>query len=328
MVSNIKLNLLIIISLLLLALYTPLSSQNVPPCQAVVIDVEGKVQIESPVRSSFQEAIFGSQLFNGDQIKTLNNSQVVISLGESRFITLSANSTLTISQNMPTANNDNTSVLDLDKKLSENILLSIRESENGEVGVLAGLRSGSQKEVTLLSPRNSKLRTLRPAFKWEAKEEFDQFIVNLFDDSGKIWSMEVKDKSLDFPSDKVPLNQGCNYFWYVEAKSLFEEHRSESVGFTIATKEEQQMVKVESDKIGKLFHDSDFSSAYRCLLGSYFEKEGFIADAISNYEIISQQNPDAPLPHQILGKLFQKIGLTDKAIDALQQAKQLKNKIE
>jgi tetratricopeptide (TPR) repeat protein len=48
--------------------------------------------------------------------------------------------------------------------------------------------------------------------------------------------------------------------------------------------------------------------------------QGLLQDAVSEFIIISRINPDAPLPHEILGTLYSDAGNKDKAIEELQKA--------
>ena len=75
-----------------------------------------------------------------------------------------------------------------------------------------------------------------------------------------------------------------------------------------------------------MFKDSPESNTLHFMLGFYFEKQGYYNEAISRIEIISKSNPNAPLPHEILGNLYTKTDLKDQAIFEFQKALELKQK--
>ena len=51
--------------------------------------------------------------------------------------------------------------------------------------------------------------------------------------------------------------------------------------------------------------------------------QGLLQDAINEFQIVSGINPDAPLPHEILGSLYSDAGNKDKAIEEFQKALKL-----
>lgn len=316
--------LFLIITFIFCISLSPLFPQQSPPYQALITDLQGKVQIKKAEKSTFKKAIWGTQLYTGDQLKTMDASQVTLLFNNNNLITLGANSNLTIARNQFSGNTGSIPVTNLNNGLQPDLaILSLRETEDGEVGVLAGLRSGSKKEIVLLSPRNTKIRNRHPDFIWKSDQQYERFKITLYDDNGKVWSNETTANHLKFPNEQAKLKFGGPYFWYVEGIKLFENHRSESIGFNIAEEEEFQQVEEKAGQILALFKNNPESNSYQFVLANYFQKEGFLADAIDHFKIISDKNKDAPLPHQILGNLYQKIGLTEKAISELQKAVEL-----
>ena len=99
--------------------------------------------IKKGQEAKFKKALWGSQLFSGDQLKTMDASQVSLLFVNNNLITLGANSSLTIAQNTLSSSTGASTITNLGKELPSDLpLLSFRESEEGEIGVLAGLRSG------------------------------------------------------------------------------------------------------------------------------------------------------------------------------------------
>jgi tetratricopeptide (TPR) repeat protein len=301
-----------------------LFSQEVPSYQAIITDIQGSVQIKRAHKTDFVKAVWGTQLFAGDQLKTLDQSSVSILFSNNNLITLETNSSMTIAQNQLRSAQNTAPLLDLSNQFPEKVpLLSFRMRENGEVSALGGLRSRDSEEIILISPRNSKLSSLSPEFTWQSYKEYEHYKLTLFDDRGKLWTRDVEGTQYEFEEADEKLVYGKSYFWYVEGQNLFETKRSESIGFQVPAENEFRDISKRAEEILKLFENNPRSNSFQLVIGVYYEKEGYYGDAIASYQKIAQMNEDAPLPHQILGNLYQKIGLKDMAINELQKAVEL-----
>ncbi|MFQ5752320.1 MAG: hypothetical protein ACE5HI_10015, partial [bacterium] len=118
-----------------------------------------------------------------------------------------------------------------------------------------------------------------------------------------LWSREIAKTKLDYPKEENPLEFGQSYFWQIEGEGLLESFKSRSIGFTVVSSEELQMVESQEKKAKEMFKDELNSSSFHFILGAYYDKKGLFEDAITKFEIIAKMNADAPLPHEILGRL-------------------------
>jgi hypothetical protein len=96
-------------TLILFVLAILLSVPEVSPaqqsanCSAVITEISGVVLIKKINKPEFLEAFWGMQLFQGDQVKTTDNSWVSLLFANSDLLKLDANSMLTVSGNEPAA---------------------------------------------------------------------------------------------------------------------------------------------------------------------------------------------------------------------------------
>jgi hypothetical protein len=294
-----------------------------PPYQAIITDLQGDVRLKKSTQGSFIPALWGMQLSTGDQLKTNEAAQVSILFASSNMITLGANSAMTISESVKSAGETST-VQNLDPDLSADLaFISYEEKDGSEVGLLAGLRGQPGESIVLLAPRNTQLKTQRPVFKWHTFKEYEMFKISLFNADGRIWTKETNNPFLDYPDDQPALSQGESYFWVVEGENLLDSDKSASISFGILA--ENNLVSLE-EKEQRLSETLSGSNKW-FFLGNLYQKNELYQDALEIFHEIAKNHKTAPLPHQILGKIYQRIGLKDRAIRELETAVKLSQMI-
>jgi hypothetical protein len=288
------------------------------PYVALVTALDGRVMIKKTGRTDFEKGVWGAQLHRGDQIRTLENAQVSLLFENSNLITLGPNSNLTIADNTPPAAQRLVRVA-TPALASDLSLLTFRESGSDEAGALAGLRAGTA-EITAITPRQSKIRSLRPSFEWLAQRPFESFTITVMTDSGVLWERRSPTGRLSYPADAPTLERGHAYVWTIEGENLFEHAKSPGTAFSVLSPEETQSVAEQEEHWKQMIGSDETNTTLRFLLGAYYDRQGLLMDAITQFQQIAATNPDAPLPHEILGRLYEKVGLKDQAIRELQNA--------
>jgi tetratricopeptide (TPR) repeat protein len=310
---------LALLALLLAACdFTALSQTS--PYVALVTALDGRVMIRKAAKTDFEKGVWGLQLHRGDQIKTSENSEVSLLFQNSNLITLGPNSNLTIGDNALAGSQKPVKVAS--PELASNLsLLTFRESRNGEASALAGLRAGaSETDITLIAPRNSKIRSSQPSFEWMPQRPFESFTVTLLSDKGVLWTRKTPARRMDYPKDEPALERGKALFWTVEGENLFERAKSLTIGFTVLSPEDAKSVAEQEQQLHQTVGADKENSTLQFLLGAYYHQQGLLTEAIAQFRHIAEKNPAAPLPHEILGTLYAKIGLKDHAISELQKA--------
>jgi tetratricopeptide (TPR) repeat protein len=199
-------------------------------------------------------------------------------------------------------------------------LIPKREDKN-DVGALAGLRSvSSEQSIELTSPNNTLIKTDHPSFSWIAKKSFDNYVVNLYNSKGLVWSKKVSENAMKYPENEKGLEFGESYFWNVEGEYLIDTDKSSNHKFSVLSLEQSKEVEENENTIRNTFKNDPESSSMHSVMGAYFINKGLLQDAIIEFQTIAKLNSDAALPHELLGSLYSEVGDKDKAIDELQKA--------
>lgn len=301
---------------------SPAKAQEQPQYIAVITGINGNVLLKKAGKTEFAKTFWGTQLFKGDQIKAESNSDVSLTFSDGTIITLGQGGSITISGDNPVGPASGRNVKKVNSSMMVNMsALTSKRNENKDIGALAGLRSVAIEEpIELKTPFNTLIRTDRPTFAWIPKKPYNEFIVNLYNSKGLVWSKKVSGSQLKFPDSEKGLEPGETYFWNVEGEDLLDNKKSASYKFSVLSFEKSKQVIDQEALIRKTFDSISDSSSLHSFLGAFYINQGLLADAINEFEIISKMNPDAPLPHEILGSLYSDVGNKDKAIEELQKA--------
>jgi hypothetical protein len=299
-----------------------LNAQNTSQCIAVITEINGKALYKEAGKSQFLKASWGTQLFIGDQIATDDKSNARLLYSDNSFITLGPNSMLTVSGPDSPSTEPSGDIQHSTASMGINLSsLTLRKDNSKDIGVLAGVRSVSAGlAIELEFPYNTLIKTDRPAFSWSARLPYDNYTVNLFNSKGLVWSKKVAEPAMEYPESEKSLESGESYFWNVEGEYLVETDKSANHKFTVLTEERSGDVSERESVIRKTFAETPESSSLHSVLGAYYMEQGLLQDAITEFQIISKINTDAPMPHEILGSLYSEVGEKDKAIEELQKA--------
>ena len=135
-----------------------------------------------------------------------------------------------------------------------------------------------------------------------------------------VWEKRTEATHLDFPGDESGLKFGAAYFWNVEGEDLINSFRSLNQKFTVLPERKIDEIKMEKETLLGLFAEEPSSSSLHSLLGASYAAAGLLEDAIREFELVRDANPEATLPHEILGRLYSDVGKKDLAIEELQKA--------
>lgn len=292
-------------------------SQNSGSALAVISDVRGTVLVNIAGNDEGTKAVFGTQLFQGDQLETGKKANVTMLFSNGNLINLGPNSNITLSGNQ-SGNGSRNVGAGMAGNFSD---LAMRQDNKGEMGVLMDLRSDETSQLILpLSPCNTMISTLKPKLQWKSMKPADEYVVRIYNGQGLVWEKRTTATILEFPEDKAALEYGASYFWNVEGKDLINSFRSLNQKFTILQESKIKEIRKEEQNLAEAFKDDPNNSSLHSLLGSYYAKTGLLEDAISEFEQVRDANPDATLPHEILGGLYSDVGKKDLAIAELQKA--------
>jgi hypothetical protein len=302
-------------------------AQQSTQCLAVITEIKGKALYREAGMSQFVKATWGIRLFNGDQVSTDDKSEVKLLYSDNSFVTIGPNSMTTISGAASVTTEQAGEVKTISSSIGVNFSdLTFKKVENKDVGALAGVRSADfEQAIVLESPYSTTIRTDRPTFSWVPKSSYDSYTVNLYNSKGLVWSRKVTVPILRFPEDESGLKFGESYFWNVEGEYLINTDKSSNHKFTLLAPEKSKEVEGKESSIRNAFGNDPESSSLHSVLGAFYIDQGLFQDAISEFQVISKINADAPMPHEILGSLYSEVGEKDKAIEELRKALALTN---
>lgn len=294
-----------------------LIAQNSSAALATISDVRGTVLVNIAGSQEPLKAVFGTRLVQGDQVETGRKASVSLLFSNGNLISLGANSSITISGNQSGSGSRN-----IGAGMAGNFSdLAMRKDNKGEMGVLMDLRSDeTSQQIIPVSPCNTMISTLKPRMQWESLKPADEFVVRIYNSQGLILEHRTTETYLDFPEEEAALEHGTSYFWNVEGEDLIQSFSSLNRKFTVLPEEKISEIKLEKEKLAGLFSEDSNSSSLHSLLGAYYAAAGLLEDAIREFELVRDANPDATLPHEILGGLYSDVGKKDMAIAELKKA--------
>jgi hypothetical protein len=301
------------------------SAQESTQCIAVITGLSGNVMVKKAGKPDFVKVLWGTQLFQGDQIKTDPGSEATLTYSNGIISGLGPGSTVMVSKGDPSQTEPARNV----KKVSSAMMVNMSALTSGrdtkkDVGALAGLRATDREEnIELTSPYNTLIRTNLPTFSWVPRKPYEKFVVNLYNSKGLVWSKKVDKSPLELPENENGLDFGETYFWNVEGEDLLENEKSSNYKFSVLSVDKYKEVLDQETLIRKTFGNDSDSSSLHSFLGAFYMNQGLLQDAINEFQIVSRINPDAPLPHEILGSLYSDVGNKDIAIEELQKALKL-----
>jgi|GEM_PF-736161 len=305
--------------LLVFVLAAPAVAQN---RVALMTDIKGTVEIARSGSADFRSADWGTQLFEGDRIRTGAASATSLLFSNGNMLSLEDNSAMTVTN----SSNETTSLSGSMREVGGELLaaasdLSLHRAGEGEIAVLGGLRSGgSASALTAAYPVNTRIAATNPTFNWQAVDSFDEYNVIVRTTDGQVWSGTTDGTSIAYPADAPALVPGTTYFWHVEAEDMLDVISSEITSFEVLTAEERKQVEAGMSEIEGMFGADNRSGEFHYLTGSLMVRHGMLGDAINAFRWIADQHPESASAHRILGGLYSEIGQKDQAIRALQKA--------
>ena len=305
-------------------------AQQPAQCIVVITEINGESLLKKLHSNEYSKTFWGTQVFQGEEIKTCDKSDVKLIFSNNSMISLGPNSMIKISGKESPATETAGNVKNISSAMMVDLsaFTSKREDKN-DVAAPAGLRSVTiDQTIELTSTFNTIIKTDRPSFSWITKKTFDNYIVNLFNSKGLVWSKKMSDSKMEYPENEKVLEFGESYFWNVEGEFLIDNDKSANHKFSVLSFEKSKEVEENEIVIRTTFVDEPESSSLHSVLGAYYIIQGLLQDAINEFQVISKINVDAPLPHEILGSLYSDVGAMDKAIEELQKALMLANNKE
>jgi hypothetical protein len=168
-----------------------------------------------------------------------------------------------------------------------------------------------------LGPRQSRVLPGDLVFDWLGSDRM-RYRVRVVGAQGVVWEQaELERKPLRYPESAPPLTPGAKYLWELETK----EHGVQVAPFEVASTAEAAAMR---DSLGVLKSAATYPASTLVLMraGLLFQ-ERFYADARRELAAGIAAAPDEPTLHLLLGHVYDRIGLTQLAAQAFDEAESL-----
>jgi len=287
---------------------------------AVIAAVSGRVDVTTPRGGPARRAVFGRALERGDRVAVSAGGSATLFFNDGNVVELAEKSSLRIGGQVG-GRAGRAPGLPSDVYASVSKFVAGGSRETGLVA-LSTLRSAPVDAGApfLTAPRRTALMTDRPTFAWRAVPGATRYRVTVSSvESGELWNREVEGLSLPFPADAAPLARAAEYLWEVEAFSDLKSLRKESTVFEVTSDARARTVSANLARIRGAAGGAE-SPAAQFLAGSYLSGLGLFYDATQQFVAMCGLMPTSPAPHEALGAVYMKVGLTDLAAAELQQA--------
>lgn len=304
---------------------TLLAKEKAREALAVVTNLRGTVSVQPQSSKDIIPVEVGTQLFDGDRIKTGKKSEATIMLSNGNLIVLHSTSKLLISsrirrgKGVSVITNFSQSVLSDIKGL---FAPQIKEETLETVGGIRGIRKApiTAKIPVILSPRNTKTLSSKPELEWSKIRGFDKYKVKLSNSTEEIWSITTTTNKVVYPATAPRLEIDEFYFWRVEAEAPSKKMSSETVYFTLCDTETRKKASTIKDQCEKLLEENPDDHTPYLILGTFYKNNELYSKAIEQFTKLTELSPDSVLSHRTLGEIYKIVGLKDLAIEEYRKA--------
>ncbi len=270
---------------LLLMIATAFAQQN--PV-AVITELAGDVSyLKDAEAQLWGTAILNMPLRVGNAIRIGKNGHVKLLFESGKLITVQGETTYVVPSDPKTDQSVSTALKNMWVAITGKFKRSYSQDRLDAIPTVRG--EGEMTSIGIIvSPRNTKVFSTNPSFIWISNGTQAEFKVTIYQGDRIVWSGVAKGDHLVVPNPEKVFLRGKSYKWTVSCSFGLGVEISHTAEFTIASVEEANMTKAEMMSIENSYPDSP--SKYM-ILGSFFERNGFYADALEYYlEYVRRMN--------------------------------------
>jgi hypothetical protein len=257
----------------------------------------GDVQITAPGKSGVQKAGPFQNLYPGTQVRVIKDALVEIYYKESgETVTVNQANPLHEIKAKPSQTESKI------RKIAE--LLLKKHFQPPERKALAGRGSNP---LTLLTPRNTKLMTLSPTFKWVGMES-EPGTITVSGPDGDLWRAQTGPSSeILYPSSAPPLQPEVQYSWSIVKKNI----TSARVPFEILSARRVEEVEENLKALNSSTQLTE--NTLTVLKASYLISQELFHDAREVLIEAQKKTQEEPVLHLLLQEVYEKTRLTNFA---------------
>jgi hypothetical protein len=247
----------------------------------------------------------------GDQLRATSDARIVLLFhaGGGTVTVTSANSPFTVEARPGSPRSEQVRV----------VTAGITEFFLGKQAPPTHRRAASRGDaVMIVSPRHTRLFPGPITFEWEGAEHL-RYAVRVVGPEGPVWQQsDLPRAPLSYPSSAAPLARGVRYSWELLAPG----QPSQQTMFEILTNVEAARVRTALETLDREIREYPRATATVMRAALLFE-HGLFAEVRRDLERAAAANPDEAALRLMLGYVYEQIGLSAKAAQAFERAKQL-----
>jgi len=292
---------------------------------AVVVALRGDVHVTPGGSRRAERAVLGRPLRRSDRLRVGSSSSVTLFVTGGRIVELPSETASTIAEVVDDAKNKTTE----DGSLSPDVFEAASQnavggsSEEGLVALAPMRGVDGEAQAMIVAPRQTELLS-PPTLTWHRVDGATRYRVRISGNEGEVWRDEGTDTTVAYAADGPPLGSDTVWLWEVEALSdMGVVQRDESTFRVCSTEEaarhESQLALVERTA------GSVSSDAALYIAGSYLADHRLYHDAAARFLELSARQPDAPGPHEALGRIYRAQGMMARAAAEFERALALSN---
>ncbi|MEE9270598.1 MAG: hypothetical protein V3V49_10105 [Candidatus Krumholzibacteria bacterium] len=279
---------------------------------AVLISCLGDVTVVKSDGPTVQ-GIFGLPLNAGDEVRTGDAAQADILFANDNLIQVGANSSTRIMGRKGSRSAESST--SMGEKSFQTVQNFLKLTDSGGTSSLAQLRSAdSDQEIRLESPCQTRVRSDRPTFRWQAADPAEELQISVYSDAAVQWEYDVtSEMKISYPESAPALKPGTTYWWTLKSTDplRFPPVTTNAVPFEILGEADARKLDVALSEIAK---DESRPSSYHFFRASLYFDYGLMEAAIMETIQALEGDADNPTLHSILAHLYAETGRSQEAL--------------
>ncbi len=302
---------LLTVILACLALMPDEAPKSKPRPAAMVIDLEGKVEIR-PSGSPTRAAEVGDLLYPGECLAVPGGGSATLSIlgaGARESIKPGTEATVGLKGCIPP---ESVASRKDQPRAVATTMKGLRPTPGDGRKAGVGFRGDPERSLAITPISGTTVVVDRPSLAWPSEEKIETYRVKLLSGAGReLWKVETKVPRLDYPVGKEPLQAGFVYRWEVTDQDFRKVAHGE---FTAATDSE----RMQLDELKPLASSGDRADRRSAALA--YRRLAAYAEAIAVSEGLVRQSPADPTDRRALAGLYRLAGRPQEA-DEIQRGK-------
>ncbi|NEO43600.1 MAG: tetratricopeptide repeat protein [Moorea sp. SIO4A3] len=267
-----------------------------------ISEIKGDVRLKRSEWKDYQKANFGKSLNPSDQLKLSASASATVMCDNSRVWVVPAGKVSLVSDGCGPGQP------------------SVRRRNRRRPS-----RAPNETIPYIISPRNTALLTNRPILRWNAVPGATRYTV-LVQDAGLTLEWETKTSNTEIQYSGDPLQPDSYYLVTVKTNTgkSSEEEQGAEVNFTVLDAQKAESVESEVAKLKQQLKQQQLTQEAEQLgLAYLYQRYDLKAKAIGLLEGLVKKETQTVAVYQLLGDLYQQVGLNQQAKRRYSQALEL-----